>query len=304
MGVAHSNTCPGADVPRPLHPVKMKNKLTTLQDIRARFASIEASSARTSKLSLLALLSAIIPALASGATGGPQPPCAATAAAAYPPPGAPPRVEVWHGGDLEQSRWTPPECSGWAPSSRSKLVVAMAGSFRFDGTADELLARIGAISTLRSIRYWSVLNKTWRPLVIDSSALSRPDPGSRRPDFMAREMTAGSELYYYGNDSRSGQTVYRMTVRERSPTRAVIAVENLSPLRILFLTLFEPGALQSVEFVELVSPGVWGVYFLTRTRAGVSALAAGWDAPYINRAVALYRHLIGMPTDADPPAAR
>jgi hypothetical protein len=32
----------------------------------------------------------------------------------------------------------------------------MAGSFRFDGTADEIVARVGTISTLWGVRYRSV----------------------------------------------------------------------------------------------------------------------------------------------------
>jgi hypothetical protein len=249
------------------------------------------------------LLVLTIPALATTATGGPQPPCNSAAAPAYSPPGVPPVVNVWHDDGLKRAGWKPPDCSGWAPSSHSKLVLAMAGSFRFDGTADELVARIGAISTLRGVQYWSVTDKMWRPLVIDAWALSRPDPRSRRPDFLAAEMTAGSELYYWENDSRSGKIVYRMTVRERSPARAVIAIENVTPVRFFLVTLFEPGALQSVEFVELVSPGVWGVYLLTRAGEGVSALAGARDASYVNRAVAIYRHLAGIPTDQEPPAA-
>jgi hypothetical protein len=213
-------------------------------------------------------------------------------------------VEVWHEDDLKRLGWRRPDCLGWASSSRSKVLVAIAGSFRFDGTAENLVARIGAISTLQGVRYWSVTDKMWRPLLIDAWALSRPDPRSRRPDFLAADMTAGSELYYcWENDSRSGKIVHRMTVRERSPARAVIATENLTPVRFFFVTLFEPGALQSVEFVELVSPGVWGVYLLTQAGEGMSALAGGHEASYVNRAVAMYRHLAGIPTDTEPPAA-
>jgi hypothetical protein len=179
----------------------------------------------------------------------------------------------------------------------------LAGSFHFTGTADELVARIGAISTLRGVRYWSVTDKIWRPLVIDASALSRPDPRSRRSDFLAAEMTAGRELYYWENDSRSGKIIHRMTVRERSPVRVVIATENVTPVRFSFVTLFEPGALQSVEFVDRVSPGAWGVYLLTRTDEGMSAFAGGHEASYVNRAVAIYRHLARIPTDQEPPAA-
>jgi hypothetical protein len=257
---------------------------------------------RMMKSLFVALLVLTIP-MAMGASVAPQRACGSALAPAYPPPGEPPIVPVWHDKDLRRSGWEPPHCAGWAPSSPSKLVLAMAGSFRFDGTVDELVARIGAISTLRGVRFWSVTEKTWRPFVVDASALSGFDPRGRRPDFLVTEMTAGSELYYWEKQARSGSIVYRMTVLERSPARTVVATENLSPVRFLFLTLFAPGAIQSVTCVERISPGVWGAYILVRTGAGASALASGHDASYVNRAVAIYRHLAGIPTDEEPPAA-
>lgn len=251
----------------------------------------------------VALFVLAAPALASDATVGPRHACGSALAPAYPPPGAPPVVKVWHDKDLRRSGWEPPHCAGWAPSSHPKLVLAMAGSFRFDGTVDELLARIGAISTLSSVRFWSVTEKTWRPFVVDASALSGFDPRSRRSDFLVTEMTAGRELYYWEKQSRSGNIVYRMTVLERSRARAVVATENSTPVRLLLLTLFAPGAIQTLTCVEQISPGVWGAFLLVRTGAGASALAIGHDASYVNRAVAIYRHLAGIPTDEEPPAA-
>jgi hypothetical protein len=246
--------------------------------------------------------------MAGGATGAPQPPCASAFAPAYPPPGAPPVVKVWHADDIKPSGWEPPQCTGWGSLVHPKLVLVMAGSFRFDGTADELVDRIGAISTLRYVRYWSATKKTWRPLVLDASALSRLDPRTRRSDFLAAEMSPGTDLYYWVKHNWSGNIIYRMHVLERKPTRAVVATENLSPYRFLLMTLFEPGALQSIAIVELVSPGVWGISILTRAGESPSPLvlghlATGHEASYINSAAAIYRHLAGIPTDAEPPAA-
>jgi hypothetical protein len=34
------------------------------------------------------------------------------------------------------------------------------------------------------------------------------------------------------------------------------------------------------------------------------SLSTGGEAPYINRAVAFFRHIAGIPTDQEPPAAR
>jgi hypothetical protein len=255
-------------------------------------------------LAFVTLLWIFVPFFAVAAVDGPSPPCGNATHSTYPPPGAPPTVQVWRGADLERSGWTPPACSGWPSFSRSKLVLALAGSFQFDGTIDALLSRIGAISTLPGMRYWSLTDKAWRPLAMSAAALSRPDPSSRRPDFSAEEMTVGLEIFYWEDDSRSGGIVYQMRVRERNPGRAVIATDNYTPVRIFPITLFAPGALQSVEFIDQLAPALWGVYILTRTGEGSSWLADSHEGSYVNRAVAVFRHLAGIPTDKEPPAVR
>jgi hypothetical protein len=217
-------------------------------------------------------------------------------------------VKVWHDDDLKRLGREAPQCPGWGSLAHPQILLAMTGSFRFDGSADELVDRLGAISALRHIRYWSATKKMWRPLVSDASALSRLDPRARRSDFLAAEMIAGTDLYYWVKHNWSSNIIYRMHVLEHNPTRTVVATENLSPYRFLLMTLFDPGALQSVAIVELVSPGVWGVSILTRAGEGASPLvlshlAIGHEASYVNSAAAIYRHLAGIRTDAEPPAA-
>jgi hypothetical protein len=234
----------------------------------------------------------------------PQPPCTVAAIPAYSAPDAAPMIAIWHGGDLEQSKWQPPRCTGWSPTSHSTLIVALAGSFRFNGSIDQLLERVGAISAFRTIRYWSTTDKEWRPFANDASALTGPDKANRRADFSASELIKNATLYYWEDDSRSGEIVYRLSVYENSPDRAVIASENITPIRKFFVTLFKPGALQSIIFVQRLSSGLFGIYILSRTGEGTSTLAEGHDDSYVNRAVALYRQLAGIKTDQEPPAAR
>ena len=105
---------------------------------------------------------------------GPQDPCAVIGTAAYPSPDSAPAVVTWHGKDLEQVNWLPPSCTGWLAGSPSKLVVTLTASFRFDGPMSVLLARVGSISSLRNIRYWSATDKKWGPLSNDASALIGP----------------------------------------------------------------------------------------------------------------------------------
>ncbi len=75
-------------------------------------------------------------------------------------------------------------------------------------------------------------------------------------------------------------------------------------MKYMFVPIFRPGEMQVIYFLDRESPEVWRFYSMTRTGSKASGLAAGHDASSINRAVAMYRHLAGIPTDQEPPAAR
>jgi hypothetical protein len=51
--------------------------------------------------------------------------------------------------------WTPPSCTGWTAKGAG-VLVALAARFSYGGSADALLARFAAISTLKGLRRWSV----------------------------------------------------------------------------------------------------------------------------------------------------
>jgi hypothetical protein len=186
-------------------------------------------------------------------------------------------------------------------------MVALTGRIELQaghGTS-ELLRRIGAVSTLRNARYWSVTDKEWRPLIAEISALDNLTGRQRRADFSASELTAKQDVYFVQHDSRSTNgVVYRMRVRETGPDRLVVQTENATSIRLLLVTLFQPGALQTVHFFQRISPTSWGYYSLSRTtEKGSSSLVDGHAASYANRAAAYYRFLAGIPTDRDPPVA-
>ena len=242
--------------------------------------------------------------LASGAQAtGPQPPCTLAAMPVYPSPDSSPTIAIWHGKDLEHGNWRPPSCTGWPADSPSKLVVTLTASFRFDGPMSALIARVGMISALRSIQYWSTTDKKWGPLSNDASALTEPDPQSRRRDFSPSELVQGADLYYWEDDARTGSTVYRLKISENTQERFVVSSDNVTPIKRFWFTLFKPGDLQSVLIIDHIAPGVFGVSVLNRSGAGASILTAGHENSYVNRATALYRQLAGIKTDREPPAA-
>jgi len=232
-----------------------------------------------------------------------QPPCTIAATPAYPAPDVAPVIAIWQGKDLEQGNWHPPSCTGWPAALRSRLIVTLTGSFRFNGPMSALLERVGTISALRSIQYWSNTEKKWGPLSNDASALTGPDSKSRRRDFSSSELVKGADLYYWEDDARTGPAIYRLRVSESASERFVISSDNVTPIRRFWFTLFKPGALQSVLIIEHVAPDIFGVSILNRSGKDSSALTAGHEASYVNRATALYRQLAGIKTDQEPPAA-
>jgi len=240
------------------------------------------------------------------ATPLPTPPCGTPPVPAYASLGVQPAMAILGAEELDASVWRPSSCTGWPAASRSRVVVAVAGLVHVAGGPETLLARAGAVSTLRSMRYWSTTDKAWRPLFLDAAALAGPaEGGDRRGDFRPSELQAGRTLYFWVRDSRSGPLVYRMRVLEHSPQRMALAEENVSPVRAFGLTLFQPAALQTVVFAQRQTNDVWGLYILARIdRQASSFIASGHEASTANRALALFRYLAGIPTDAEPPAVR
>jgi hypothetical protein len=233
---------------------------------------------------------------------GPQPPCGREPVPPYPGLGDSAIVKLWSKSDFGRD-WRPPACTGWAEVGFTSLVTTVA-RFRHSSEAGGLLRHIGAISELAGMRYWSTTHKQWQTLIVDAYALTGSQSGQRRGDFTPEEMKEGKVLYYEQVDNRSGKEVYRMHIVEASTDRLVIDIENVSTIRYLFVTLFHPGEMQSIYFLDRESENVWRYYSIVRTGKNANRLITGNESSAVNRAVAFYRHLVGIPTGQEPPAAR
>lgn len=248
----------------------------------------------------LALFTAVLCCvLPSHADSGPQLPCGSGPLTSYPDLEHSPAVRAWDGPTLGRS-WAPPGCIGWASPGFSTLVVT-AARFRYAGGVEGLRRRIGAISELTGMLYWSASKKQWQPLIVEASALQGA-AGDRRRDFSLDEVAESRNLYFQQKDSLLGNAVYRIRIRSVSPERLVFDTENTSTIRYFLLPLFGPSEVQSIYFFERESPDVWRYYNLARTSA--SSGTEGYQASCINRAVAFYRHMAGIPTDKEPPESR
>jgi hypothetical protein len=236
------------------------------------------------------------------AQSGPQPPCETPPYPAYPDLNDPPTVNVWSESEFGRD-WRPPACIGWSRVGFSTLITTVA-RFRYASGAQGLLRHIGAVSELAGMRYWSTTHQQWRTLVVDAYALTDSRDTTRRADFAPAEIRKGSVLYLEQADNLSGKAVYRLHIAEASADRIVFDVENVSLMRFSFVTLFHPGDMQSVYFLDRESENVWRYYSISRTGRDASRLTTGHPSSSINRAVAFYRSLAGIPTDQEPPAAR
>jgi hypothetical protein len=117
-------------------------------------------------------------------------------------------------------------------------------------------------------------------------------------------MTAGNSLYFDQTDNLTGKGLYRMHISEATADRIVFDVENVGTMRYLFLPVFHTGEMQSVYFLDRESENAWRFYSIVRTGLNASGLVAANQSSAINRAVAFYRQLVGIPTGQEPPAAR
>ena len=257
---------------------------------------------RTRRGIRLALSAMLLFQVHGHAQSEPQPPCGKEPIPPYPSLDDAAVVKSWSKSDLGRD-WKPPACTGWTAAGFTTLVTTVA-RFRHTSEIAGLLRHAGAVSELTGMRYWSTTHKQWQTLVTESAALAGSPSGQRRPDFTLEELQPGAVLYFEQTDNLAGKAIYRMHIAESSADRLVIDVENVSKIRYLLVTLFSPGEIQSIYFLDRESEGVWRYYNMVRTGKNANRLATGNESSAINRAVAFYRHMVGIPTAQEPPVAR
>jgi hypothetical protein len=233
---------------------------------------------------------------------GPQPPCGTEPSPSYPDLDDTAIVKSWSESDLGRD-WKPPACTGWAAVGFTRLVTISA-RFHHTSEAEGLLRHIGAISKLAGMRYWSTTHKQWQTLISDAYPLTGLQPAQRREDFTPDEMKQGTVLYFQQVDNLSGKAAYRMHIAEASAGRLVFDVENVSTMRFLFIPILHPGEMQSIYFLNRESDNVWRYYSIVRIGMHANRMIAGNESSAVNRAVAFYRYMVGIPADQEPPAAR
>jgi hypothetical protein len=232
----------------------------------------------------------------------PQPPCSTEPNPPYPDLEHSPTLKVWDRASLGRE-WKVPSCIGWSASGFATLVTTVA-RFRHSTGVEGLLGRVAGISRLTGIRYWSTTRQRWQPLIVSASALEGASGSQRRQDFSIADLATDATLYFQQSDSLTGKATYRLHIVSVSEDRLIYETENMTALRYFMVPIFPPHELQAIYFLERESPDVWRYYSIARTGRNANGMVTGHDASTINRAVAFFRYLAGIPTDQEPPAAR
>jgi hypothetical protein len=218
----------------------------------------------------------------------------------YAPLNAPPSVQVTR---VASAAITLAGSGCFEKSDSLVTWLTVASLVQTPNDRNAFIERFGAISKLLAVRYWSTTDHEWRPLVAATSAIVRGTSGRLRADYSVAELALGENDFYSVTDSRSGRDItYRLRVWPTSPDNLVIDIVNVDAIRQWGITLYAAGGLHTLYWLQHRSPGIWAYYSITRILPH-SSFAQGHDKSLINRAVALYRHFVGLATDAEPPAA-
>ena len=202
-------------------------------------------------------------------------------------------MDVWLD-QHELKNWHAPACLDWEDRPAT-VLIAFSGRFEHDGTVDELLVRLGAVSAYASIEYWSWSRKRWRPMFERSVALSAPMRTAVRQDFRADELHPGDRVLVLQDESGPvDEIIQRFSIVDRTTDRIEIAVTNITPARIALLTLFEPGGSEMRLWIERESEGRWTYYCLTRLSGSTLLARTTLERSYANRAEAMFRYLAGI----------
>ncbi len=227
----------------------------------------------------------------------PRAPCAHAPVPAYAPVGAQPAAGTWTGNGsgvrIDAS------CADELGIAFDALIT-LSGSFRFEGDRGQLLERLGAVSKMKGLRYWSTTDQQWTPLITRSYAVEQPGADARY-DFSAAEMRDRKDVYFVQTDNRSRHEVtFRMRVTVEGPDRITAQIQNVSPVRYFMFTAYAPGDLRTAYFLRRRSGDVWDFYLVSAVRK--MALGTN-EASLLNRAAAAYRYVSGTRADQAPPLA-
>lgn len=125
-----------------------------------------------------------------------------------------------------------------------------------------------------------------------------------RENFSAGDLQSGRSVHFVQNENSSlGPVVYRISIEARTRTRLVFKSVNISPFPVVFLDGVKSGGFEQFYVIERETDTVWRYYGLVRAQINHAFLAPSHGSSK-NRTSAYFRHLAGIRTDIEPPAAK
>lgn len=231
---------------------------------------------------------------------GPVPPCAGESYPAASPAGKPLTIVSWYEDDA-RGLWQPAACMDWRSSTYTVLIAA-SGEFEFRGRVAEMTERIGQISALNHVQYWSVSKQQWRPLITNAAALVSDVWDDIRADFSASELVQGRRYFFRQTEKTpAGDMVYEAVVLEQSERKIRLRLHNAYPVTRWLTEWIKVGEYQSYYEFTRLDDERWHYYTVLRSNAASWLPSKRYDSSYKNRAVAMFRHFAGIPTDSEPP---
>jgi len=219
---------------------------------------------------------------------------------AYPALNAPPAVQAY---DAGTNAAAPSGANCFSDHDRAAIWITVASVIQTPLSPDDFIKRFGAVSQLRGVQYWSTTDQAWRPMAATAFAVNTADTDQPRADYSPAELL-GISRYYRVTDTRTYLPIeYRLEVRPSPHGHVLVETSNVDPIKKWGITLYKTDGIHTFYFLNERSPGIWSYYSITRV-VPATFLAKGHEESYINRAVALYRHYMQLPTSAAPPAAR
>ncbi len=171
------------------------------------------------------------------------------------------------------------------------FYAALSGHMKA-ASADAVLKRFAAISSLAGMTYWSETDNRNETLVRKAVALDGPG-GATRADFTLAEIRSGKELYFSQTDNRSARPVeYRMTASMQKSGKIVVSIINTSAVYWSVIPVFKPQALQSLYVLKPIGNGRYGYFSLSAVRSGLGIAGASQQKSTLNRARAMYAHFV------------
>lgn len=240
---------------------------------------------------------ALIGYFAAGAAEAASCVTGAAADPAYPEIGQAPVIQAWV---RDQPGSVPAPACDALGSVHFDVLVRVSGAFRGPGDTTAMLARLGAVSRLRDMSYWSFSRRQRETLVTEAYAVDSLEARRARPDFSAAELRAGKVLHFVQRDNRLSALVpFGLSLIAETDTRLQLRIDNVGPVKLGFVTLLGAREMQSSITVTRLGAGLWGYRSVTGLRQVRFGSLDKNRLSLASRATAMFDQLAGRVTEVE-----